>query len=144
MAKAFKLTTWIFIILIFRVDLFAMDIAIIVNSSGPLMTATDADIKEIYLGEKMFEEEIKISPLLYPEGDIKEIFLREIVDMTPKEYKLYWTRKVFQEGLLVPKTIANPADIITAVRENRGGIGFLRKEMIKNLAGVKIIKVIHK
>jgi hypothetical protein len=120
----------------------ALDIAIIVNPSGPLINATKVDVSDIYLGEKRFEGNIKIIPLLYPEGNIKDAFLREIVGMTPKEYKLYWTRKVFQEGLAIPKTLEHPGDIVKTVRNEKGGIGFLPKEMLKEIEGIKIIMVI--
>lgn len=120
----------------------ALEIAVIVNSSGPLIDAADRDITDIYLGDKRFEDGIKILPLLYPEGDVKEAFLKEAVKMTPKEYKLYWTKKVFQEGIPIPKAPATPLDIVNAVKSDKGGIGYLPKEMLKDLSGIKIIKTI--
>ncbi|MDO8445054.1 MAG: hypothetical protein Q7T53_02945 [Deltaproteobacteria bacterium] len=120
----------------------AAEIAVIVNASGPLVSVSEADIADIYLGEKRFQDDIKIVPLLYPEGAAKEAFLRETVRMTQKEYKLYWTKKIFQEGTPIPKTPASPADIINTVKETEGAIGFLPKEILKDLSGIKIIMVI--
>lgn len=120
----------------------AAEIAVIVNASGPLVSTTDMDITDIYLGDKRFEGGIKIAPLLYPEGIVKETFLRETVRMTQKGYKLYWTKKIFQEGIPIPKTPASPADIVNTVKETEGAIGFLPKDLLKDLSGIKIIKVI--
>lgn len=122
----------------------AAEIAIIVNASGPLVNADERDIADIYLGEKKFQDGIKIAPLLYPEGSVKEAFLKETVRMTQKEYKLYWTKKIFQEGIPIPKTPASPADIINTVKETEGAIGFLPKDLLKDLSGIKIIKIIGK
>lgn len=121
---------------------YAGDIAVVVNASGPLVNATKADVIDIYLGEKRFWNGFKVVPLLYPEGSMKEAFLMETVGMTPKGYKLYWTRKVFQEGLPIPKTYDQPADIVKTVISEKGGIGFLPMEMLKDLTGIKVIMVI--
>lgn len=120
----------------------AMEIAVIVNATGPLINANKADVMEIYLGDKKFEGGVKITPLLYPEGDVKEAFLKEAVKMTQKEYKLHWTKKVFQEGTSIPKTLEYPGDIVKTVRNDKGGIGFLPKEILKDISGLKVIMVI--
>lgn len=145
MKKAFKniavLITFLFIVIS---QAHAAEIAVIVNASGPLVSAIERDIADIYLGEKRFQEGIKIVPLLSPEGSVKEAFLKETLGMTQKEYKLYWTRKIFQEGTPLPKTPAGPADIINTVKETEGAIGFLPREVLKDLSGIKIIKIIGK
>lgn len=143
MRKAFKNTAILIIFLFILISqAHAAEIAIIVNASGPLVNADERDIADIYLGEKKFQDGIKIAPLLYPEGSVKEAFLKETLRMTPKDYKLYWTKKIFQEGTPIPKTPASPADIINTVKETEGAIGFLPNEMLKDLSGIKVIKVI--
>ena len=134
----------VFIISIFLLisQAHAGEIAVIVNASGPLVNVSEADIADIYLGEKRFQDGIKIAPLLYPEGIVKEVFLREAVRMTQKEYKLYWTKKIFQAGIPIPKRSASPADIVKIVREDKCGIGFLPKEELKDLSGLKVIMII--
>lgn len=145
MPKTIKLITGLlFFLFLSIVKVYALEIVVIVNSSGPLINATEANITDIYLGDKRFEDAVKIIPLLLPEGAIKETFLKEAVNMTPKDYKLYWTKKLFQEGIPIPKTVDHPADIVNIVRTNEGGIGFLPKEMLKDISGIKIIKAIRK
>ena len=139
MKPAIGLALFLFL---FTSTVYAIDIAVIVNASGPLVNAAKSDIKEIYLGEKRFEGGVKIIPLLFPEGGIKEAFLKEALRMTPKEYKIYWTRRIFQDGIPVPKTLARTDDIINTVRNDKGGIGFLPREILSNFTGVKVIMVI--
>ena len=87
--KIFKPTAALIIFLFLSISqAHAGEIAVIVNASGPLVNVSEADIADIYLGEKRFQNGIKIAPLLYPEGAVKESFLRETVRMTQKEYKL--------------------------------------------------------
>lgn len=119
----------------------AEEIAVIVNAAGPLVNATESDVADIYTGEKRFEAGVKIEPLLYPEGPVKDTFLKESIKMTPKEYKLHWTKKVFQEGLLIPR-IVPAADIVKTVREDKGRIGFLPRDAVEDAAGIKIIRII--
>ncbi|MBI5193372.1 MAG: hypothetical protein HZA08_08040 [Nitrospirae bacterium] len=121
---------------------YALDIAVIVNASGPLINASKSDVKDIYLGDKRYEGGIQIVPFLFPEGGIKEIFLKDMLIMTPKQFKVYWTRKMFQDGVPVPKTYVHPSDILNLVRNNKGGIGFLPKEAIDDLNALKVIMII--
>lgn len=145
MAKTFKPKALLLFIFLFLSAsmVHALDIAVVVNASGPLVNATKADVIDIYLGEKRFWNGVKIIPVLYPEGSVKEGFLMETVGMTPKGYKLHWTRKVFQEGLSIPKTYDQPADIVKTVLSEKGGIGFLPMDMMKDLTGIKVIMVIR-
>lgn len=123
---------------------YALDIAVIVNASGPLVNAAKSDVKDIYLGEKGFEHGVKLAPYLYAEGNLKDTFLKETLRMTPKEYRLHWIRRTFLEGIPVPKSFDHPDDIISTVRNNKGGIGFVPREMLKDLTDIKIIMVIKK
>lgn len=136
------ITGLLILFITFSLNAFALDIAVIVNASGPLVNASMSDIKDIYLGEKRYEGTLQIVPLLFPEGDVKEIFLKDTVMMTPKQYKVYWTRKMFQDGVPIPKTYSHPNEILSTVRNNKGGIGFLPKEAIGNLNDLKVIIII--
>lgn len=143
MKKIISLITGLSIfIFLLSFNSYALDIAVIVNSSGPLTNASRSDVKNIYLGDKRYEGGVQIVPCLFPEGGVKEMFLKDTLIMTPKQYKVYWTRKMFQDGVPVPKTYSNPDDILNSVRNNKGGIGFLPKEAIDNLNLLKVIMVI--
>lgn len=143
MKKIIRLITGLFIfIFLLSFNSYALDIAVIVNSSGPLTNASRSDVKNIYLGDKRYEGGVQIAPFLFPEGDVKEIFLKETLMITPKQYKVYWIRKMFEDGVPIPKTSGHPEDILNSVRNNKGGIGFLPKEAIDNLNLLKVIMVI--
>ena len=120
----------------------AIDIAVIVNASGPLLNATGKEIKSIYLGEKRFEGKIKVVPFNYKEGTVKDKFIKEVAGKLGKEYKLYWTRKIFQSGIAPPKILYTPRELINAVRANRGGIGYLPRNRLKDAEGITVIMLL--
>ncbi len=82
-------------------------------------------IRDIYLGDKRFFGEVALVPISYGEGPLKDLFLKERVKMTPKEYKLHWLKKVFQEGLKIPRSIDSDFDIVEFVRREKGAVAYL-------------------
>ena len=103
----------------------AGDFVIIVNPDGPLKNADASDIKEIYLGEKRFADSVKLVPINHVEGQIKNAFLKDVVGMDSKEYRLYWIKKVFQEGIPIPPSIGNVSAIINMVKIEKGAVAYV-------------------
>jgi len=124
-------------------DLFAEQIAIIVNQNGPLTHISKGDVREIYLGERRFVEGVRIVPIHCPEGPIKDSFLSSIIGQTSKAYKLHWTKKVFQEGLTLPEVKADPSEIVELVRKQQEAIGYVPRELVSEDQGVRIIDTIE-
>lgn len=103
----------------------AGDFVIIVNPDGPLKNADASDIKEIYLGEKRFVDSVKLVPINHVEGPLKNAFLKNVVGMDSKAYRLYWIKKVFQEGVPVPPSIGNVSAIIDMVKTEKGAVAYV-------------------
>jgi ABC-type phosphate transport system substrate-binding protein len=128
--------------LLFASNLHAVEIVVIVNEAGPLVNLSAPNIRDIYLGEKSFEGGIKIAAINYSEGPVKNVFFTEVLKMTSKEYRLYWTKKLFQAGGTAPMVINNPKNILDTVRKTKGAIGYVAKEDLKDIKGIKIIEEI--
>lgn len=120
----------------------AQKIAVIVNSTGPLTALSEGDIRDIYLGEKKFVSGIKVMPIHMAEGPVKAAFLMEIVKLSPAQYKLHWTKKVFQEGLAMPTFRGRSVDILGAVAAEKGAIGYVPQEDASEGKGIKVITTI--
>ncbi|MBI5237914.1 MAG: hypothetical protein HY887_05775 [Deltaproteobacteria bacterium] len=114
-------------------------IAVIVNNTGPLSGLTESDIKDIYLGNLRFVEGVKITPLHYKEGPVKDAFLKSMVGKDSFKYRQYWTKKTFQDGTPSPATKTSPADITSVVIGNRGAIAYLPESELGDLRGVRVI-----
>ncbi|MBI3399514.1 MAG: hypothetical protein HY265_03525 [Deltaproteobacteria bacterium] len=119
------------------------DIVVIVNEKGPLINIAERDIKDIYLGEKRIVSDVRITPFEPKDNDIKERFLSSFIKMADKEYRIYWTKKVFQDGIQPPASLTSMEDIVEMVKREKGAIGYVNKKRIKDEKGVRIIKVIQ-
>jgi hypothetical protein len=124
-------------------NLHAEQVAVVVNKDGPLSHLSKAEIRGIYLGEIRFVGGMPVRPIQYPEGPVKDAFLYNVVGMSAKDYKLYWVKKLFQEGLKSPLVITDPAEILIAVRQDAWGIGYLPKELINEASDIQIIYIIQ-
>ena len=133
--------TIFFIFFLFAsVNAYAQEFVIIVNKEGPLLTVDVSLIKDIYLGDKRFSDDVKFKPVNSIEGPLKDRFLKEIIGMSSKEYKVHWIKKVFQEGLAIPATIAGVNDAVEFVMEEKGGIAYIPAGAAEDLDGVFIIR----
>lgn len=128
-----------FLSLLFPPAAYADDIAVIVNEAGPLTEISEKDIREIYLGNMRFAKGAVISPIHYSEGSVKDTFLSSIVGMTSREYRLYWTKKVFQEGGAIPISYDNFSSIISSVQTMPGAIGYAPVSELAETKGIRII-----
>jgi ABC-type phosphate transport system substrate-binding protein len=116
-------------------------IAIIVNETGPLTHISKAEVREIYLGEIRFVEGTRIIPINGPEGPLKESFLYAVIGQSSKDYKLHWSKKVFQEGLSLPPVKVYPTETIEWVKQKPGAIGYVPRELLNGQSGVRILYV---
>ncbi|MBI5756716.1 MAG: hypothetical protein HZA12_07300 [Nitrospirae bacterium] len=118
---------------------YARELAIISNRDYPLNTITAATVKEIYLGEKMSEGTIKVRPLESKDETIKKKFIEKIMGSTVDGYKAYWIKKFFQEGITPPTTKASSDELIQAVNQTNGGIGYIWADEVKGDSRVKVL-----
>ena len=118
----------------------ADEVLVIVNSKGPLVNISDKDIRGVYQGEKRFEAGVKIIPVEL--GGIKEQFLSSFMNTTSKNYRVLWTKKVFQDGMQPPALMSSAEKVVEIVRRENGAIGYINKKDLKGESGIKIIKTI--
>ena len=118
----------------------ASGFVVIVNIHGPLLDADLTMVKSIYLGDKKFIDGVKVKPVNFSEGALKEGFLKSILSMTSKEYKLYWVKKVFQESAKLPRSIATTYGAVKFVKENEGGIAYIPSYSAK-LLGREVVVI---
>src|SRR3972149_8660719 len=119
----------------------AGDFVKIVNPDGPLKNGDAGDIKEIYLGEKRFSDSVKLVPINHVEGQMKNAFLKDVVGMDSKAYRLYWIKKVFQDGVPIPPSMGNVSAVIDMVKTEKGAVAYVPEEAVldKEAGIIKII-----
>ena len=119
------------------------EIVVIVNKNYPVSNATLEEIKKIYWGEKQYEEGFKITPI-DQNGTflIRKKFVKHVLDTTMEYYIRHWLEKVFQDGSIPPVVKAGSQEVINAVIQNTGDVGYVWSEDAKGKAGIKIILTI--
>jgi ABC-type phosphate transport system substrate-binding protein len=131
------------IFLLLAANLYADEIVVIVNEQGPLIQISEAEIREIYIGNIKFMGRAAVTPIHYSEGHVKDAFLASIVKMNSREYRLYWTKKVFQEGGSVPSTLSSFPSILSFVKNTPGAIGYAPASELTGIKGIKAIVTIR-
>ena len=54
-------------------------------------------------------------------------------------YKAYWIKKFFQEGVTPPTAKGTPSEIIQAISQTSGAIGYVWEDDLKDASGVKTL-----
>ncbi|OGW14136.1 MAG: hypothetical protein A2035_03375 [Nitrospirae bacterium GWA2_42_11] len=110
---------------------FAREISIISHKDYPSGTITAAKVKEIYLGEKIAEGTVKIKPMEQNDESIKKKFIEKVMGSSVDAYKAYWIKKFFQEGITPPTAKTSSSDLIQAITQTNGGIGYVWSDDVK-------------
>lgn len=109
----------------------ARELAIISNKDYPAGAITTARVKEIYLGERLSEGHIRLTPMEQNDESIKKKFIEKVLGSTVDGYKVYWIKKFFQEGITPPAAKASSSEVIQAVNQTSGGIGYVWGDEVK-------------
>lgn len=96
------------------------DIYVICN---PGLELSQADITEIYLGEKQAAGSKKLLPT--DNASIEDSFVQKALKMNKSKYEAHWAKKAFREGINAPQTKPGDADVIAAVKDSPGGVGYV-------------------
>ncbi|HZX48421.1 MAG TPA: hypothetical protein VFF47_04290 [Nitrospirota bacterium] len=117
----------------------ARELVIIANKDYPLNSVSASVVKNIYLGEKTAEGGVKIKPMEQRDEAIKKRFIEKIMGSSVDGYKAYWIKKFFQEGVTPPTAKGTPSEIIQAISQTSGAIGYVWEDDLKDDSGVKTL-----
>jgi len=102
-------------------------LAIVVNKSNPLENLSITDLRKIFLGQRShWPHGRHIAVLMMDTGPERETMLREVYQMSEREYRIHFLRGMFAEDVLVvPKTLADPVVMRKFIFNAPGAIGYL-------------------
>jgi hypothetical protein len=101
------------------------------------------ELKAIYLGETQLLKDLWIHPIDQQEGrPIRKKFLERVVNMTRDRYINHWDQRLFRQGGFSPMLRNTDREVIEAVREQDGGVGYVWLEEARNQPGIKILLTI--
>jgi hypothetical protein len=96
------------------------DVYLIANS-GLQLTADEA--RDVYLGEKQLAGSVKLVP--FDNGAAQAEFLAKVLHMDAAKYSTLWTKKGFREGLNAPAVKSGDLEVLSNVKSNPGGVGYV-------------------
>lgn len=118
-------------ITIFSAPLFAAEIAIIVNANHALKSATQQEIKRLYLGKTSKLSGAKFIPVdQSADKAIRTLFYEEVCEKTPNQLKAYWAQLIFTGSGSPPPVLDGDHEVVSWVGKNEDAIGYVDAKML--------------
>lgn len=89
----------------------------------PGIALTEAELKEVYLGERQFAGSTKLVPVdnVAAQAD----FLNKVMKMDAAVYGALWIKKSFRAGMTAPEVKSGDAEIYNFVNSTPGAVGYI-------------------
>lgn len=104
---------------------------VVIASAGVNLTADE--VRDVFVGDKQLAGQLKLVPL--DNTAAQEEFLSKVVKVNAGKYASIWAKKGFREGINPPPLRGSDAEVILAVKNSLGAIGYVSKAP----ADVKVI-----
>lgn len=119
-------------------DAFA-EIVVIVNPDNETTGLSRRQLIDLYMGRyQNFPNGEAALPLdQAPDSPIRKLFYKAMVDKSVAEVNAYWARLLFTGRASPPRVMAGSAEILKAVRDNRGAIGYIESSELDG--SVKVV-----
>ena len=112
------------------------DIAIIANADSSA-SASQKDIKKIFLGKKT-----SMSPIDQSEGStIRDSFYKSIAKKNTSQMKAYWSKMIFSGKAIPPETSDNDTAVKAWVAKTPKGVGYIDSGSVDD--SVKVLLTIQ-
>jgi len=96
------------------------DVYLVAN--GSLALSAD-DARDVFLGEKQLAGSVKLVP--FDNSAVQGEFLSRVLHMDAAKYSTLWTKKGFREGLNAPAVKGSDLEVLSSVKANPGGVGYV-------------------
>ena len=90
--------------------------------ANPGVDLTEAELKDVYLGEKQFAGSVKLVPV--DNAAVQSDFLEKVLSMEASKYGALWIKKGFRAGLAPPAIQPGDASVISFVKSTPGAVGY--------------------
>ena len=120
-ALLFLVAFWASVVATGRFGLAQTPTLYIIGGQGVTLTGTE--VKEVYLGDKVFSGSVKLVPV--DNAAARETFLSKVMGMTPSKYESTWTKKAFRDALNPPNLLSTDAQVVEFVKRTIGAVGYV-------------------
>lgn len=115
---------------------------IIGNKNIPVDKLTNAQVRNIYLGNKITWENGSLIHLAdySAEDDIREQFSEKFLDLSPRKVSMIWLKVSLSGKSVPPQIFRSKGDLLSFISSNDGAIGYVNS--IENLPeNIKILQI---
>jgi ABC-type phosphate transport system substrate-binding protein len=119
------------LVALFQIRPSIADVYVICNSG---LDVSEADIKDVFTGEKQSIGGNKLA--VVDNKGVEDEFLSKALGQPKAKYDAVWAKKAFREGVAIPSALSGDSDVLSHVKSNPGGIGYVATSP----SGVKVIK----
>jgi TonB family protein len=121
------------------VNLLASDIKVIANSSVKSDTISAADLKHVFLEERIsLADGTHVEPVIERNGPAHQAFLHEYLGMSDDDLQIYYRTLLFTGRGSKPKELGSDAEVVAYVARTRGAIAY-----VSRAAGTEGVKTLN-
>ncbi len=112
---------------------------VIVHPDNPAKSVSKKKVSRLLLKELgKWEGGLSAQPVdLDSKSDVRQAFSRDVHGRSVNSIKNFWQRQIFSGGTVPPPEVATDSAVITHVKSNPGGIGYVSAKA--RLDGVKVL-----
>jgi ABC-type phosphate transport system substrate-binding protein len=118
----------------------AAELVVVVSANSPITQLSDNEIADVFLGKlTRLPGGTSLQPLDQAEGSAaREAFYSKFTGKSPAQVKAFWSKLIFTGRGRPPRSLANDAEVIRALRDNPGAIGYVERASID--AATRVLK----
>ncbi len=90
---------------------------------GPGVVLSADDIRDVFLGEKIFSGSTKLTAVANRVGI--EAFLSKVMGMSAVKLQAVWSNKNFRDGVSPPRLLSSDTEVIEFVKRTPGAVGYV-------------------
>jgi TonB family protein len=108
------------------VGAWAGDIKVIANSSVKADTISAAELKRVFLEEKIsLADGTHVEPVLNKDGEVHEAFAQQYLGLSGDDLQTYYRTLLFSGRGSMPKAFESDAEVVAYIARTRGAIGYV-------------------
>jgi TonB family protein len=120
---------------------FGGEVKVIANPSVKAETISAAELRSLFLQERITLDGAHIEPVLEKNGATHVQFVKEYLGKSEEDLEMYYRSRVFSGQASMPKEFGSDAEVVDYVARTRGAIGYVDSET--SAEGVKILAVVE-
>ena len=110
---------------------FGADWAVVTSPASPVASISKADLKRVFTGKKRDISGVKVVPFMLSDANpAAQSFLKDVVGMSPEEYKKFWIDAQVKGDGTAPATQKSSAAAVLVSADIPGALAVVEKSAV--------------